>query len=431
MKPAGGGNIRIECLTRVEGEGAIRINLKGGQVQDVQLRIFEPPRLFEAFLRGRHYLEVPDIVARICGICPVAHQMSSVHALERILGIEPGPAVRQLRRLLYCGEWIESHALHIYMLQAPDFLHAPDVIQVAQSHREVVEQGLRLKKIGNQLMTRIGGREIHPVGVAVGGFHRVPRRAELQQLVDDLQWARDASLATVRFVAGFEFPDFEQDYEFLALVHPQEYAMNEGRMVSSCGLDIDASEFGDHFVEQHVKHSNALQTRLRDRGSYLVGPLARFNLNYERLPEIARQAAEDCGLRAPCRNPFRGVVVRAVEMVMACEEALRLIAEYEPPQQPRVMAPARAGMGQAATEAPRGLLYHRYEIDDRGLVTQAQIVPPTAQNQQRMEEDLWQLVPRLTDLPAEEIGARCEQAVRNYDPCISCATHFVTLHQSE
>jgi coenzyme F420-reducing hydrogenase alpha subunit len=426
MKP---GGIHVECLTRVEGEGAIRIQLKAGQVQDVQLRIFEPPRLFEAFLRGRHYLEVPDIVARICGICPMAHQMSSVHALERILEIDPGPGVRALRRLLYCGEWIESHALHIYLLQAPDFLGVPDAIQLARLHPDVVERGLRLKKIGNRLVAAIGGREIHPVGVAVGGFYCAPSKADLAGITDDLLWARDASLATVRLVAGFEFPEFEQDYEFLALSHPEEYALNEGRVVSSCGLDIEVAEFGEHIAEQHVNYSNALQSRLRDRGSYLVGPLARFHLNYDHLPEIARQAAEECRLRPPCRNPFRGIVVRAIEMVFACEEALRLIAAYEPPQASRVTAPVRAGMGHAATEAPRGLLYHRFEIDSAGLVTQAQIVPPTAQNLRRIEEDLWQLVPHLTDLSTEEMTARCEQAVRNYDPCISCATHFVRFEQ--
>src|SRR5579885_34880 len=422
-------NIKVDYLTRVEGEGAVHVKLKGGQVQDVQMRIFEPPRLFEAFLRGRHYMEVPDMVARICGICPIAYQMSAVQALERILGIEADPAVRLLRRLFYCGEWIESHALHIYMLHAPDFLGVPDAIQLARTHRDVVEQGLRLKKTGNRLVTLLGGREIHPIGAAVGGFYKTPSRAELNSLVDELQWSRDAAVATASLVAGFDFPDFEQDYEFVALSHPEEYPLNEGRLVSSRGLDIDVSEFNDHFVEQHLKHLIALQARLRERGSYLVGPLARFNLNFEKRPEVARQAAADCGLEAPCRNPFRSIVVRAIEVIFACDEALKLIAEYHPPEAPRVIAPARAGVGHGATEAPRGVLYHRYEIDERGLVVSAQIVPPTAQNQKRMEEDLWQLVPPLAALPVEEITARCEQAVRNYDPCISCATHFVRVER--
>lgn len=419
--------IAVDYLARVEGEGGILVKLKDGQVQDVQVKIFEPPRLFEAFLEGRHFDEVTDIVARICGICPIAYQMSAVHALEQILGITIDPAVRALRRLFYCGEWIESHTLHVYLLHAPDFLGFQDALQLAKDHRELVEQGLRLKKIGNHLVSVLGGREIHPVSVAVGGFYKVPTRHELCALVDDLKWALDASVATARVVSGFQFPDFEQDYEFVSLVHPDEYPFNEGRVVSSRGVDIPVSEFGEHFVEQHVKHSNALQSRSKERGSYLVGPLARFNLNHCRLPELARQVAADCGLSVPCRNPFRSIVVRAVELVFACQEALRIIESYEPPAAPRVEASPRAGVGHGATEAPRGLLYHRYELDERGLVAKARIVPPTAQNLKRMEDDLWHFVPQINDKPLDELTWQCEQAVRNYDPCISCATHFVKV----
>ena len=426
---SGAKTIRVDYLARVEGEGAVEIKLKGGQVQEIQFRIFEPPRMFEAFLRGRHYSEVPDIAARICGICPVAHQMSAVRALESILGVTVDPAVRLLRRLLYCGEWIESHVLHVYMLHAPDFLGYPDALAMAVDRRELVEQALRLKKAGNDLMILLGGREIHPISVAVGGFYKVPAKDAFNPIVDDLRWARDAAIATARLMAGLEFPDFEQDYEFVALSHPEHYAIEDGRVVSNRGLDIDAGRWNDVFVEQQVKHSSALHARVRDRGSYLVGPLARFNLNFAQLPETARQAASEIGLVPPVLNPFRGIVVRAIETVFACEEALRLIAEYEPPAQPFRHAAARAGTGHGATEAPRGLLYHRYELDAAGLVLSAQIVPPTAQNQKRIEDDLWQYVPALAGMPAERIKARCEQAVRNYDPCISCATHLVRMEK--
>ncbi len=433
-KNQGGGvtrTIAVDYLARVEGEGGITIKLRDGQVQDVQLKIFEPPRLFEAFLEGRHFNEVPDIVARICGICPIAYQMSAVHALEQILGITIDPAVRALRRLFYCGEWIESHALHVYLLHAPDFLGFEDALQLAKDHRELVEQGLRLKKIGNRLVSTLGGREIHPVSAAVGGFYKVPAKRDVCALIEDLKWALDASVATAKVVAGFQFPDFEQDYEFVSLIHPAEYPFNEGRVVSSRGVDVPVAEYGDHFVEQHVKHSNALQSRSKDRGSYLVGPLARFNLNYDRLPEVAQQVAADCGLSVPCLNPFKGIVVRAVELVFACYEALRIIEAYEPPPAPRIEAAPRAGVGHGATEAPRGLLYHRYEMDERGLITKARIVPPTAQNLKRMEDDLWQYVPQIKDRPLEEVTWQCEQAVRNYDPCISCATHFLKVKVEE
>src|SRR5690242_14584535 len=227
--------VKVDYLARVEGEGALYVKLKGEQVTDVKFKIFEPPRLFEAFLRGRHFSEVPDITSRICGICPIAYQMSSVHAIERALGVTIDPAVRLLRRLFYCGEWIESHALHVFMLHAPDFLGYPDAIQMARDHGEVVEQALRLKKIGNAIVTLIGGREIHPLSVRVGGFYRVPTENELRSLRDDLKWALEGSLAATRLVAGFEFPDFNEDYEFVALSHPGEYPFNEGRLVSNKG----------------------------------------------------------------------------------------------------------------------------------------------------------------------------------------------------
>ena len=419
--------IKVDTLARVEGEGALLIRMRGDHVTDVKLRIYEPPRLFEAFLRGRHYSEAPDITARICGICPVAYQMSAVHAIERALGVEIHPAVRLLRRLFYCGEWIESHALHVYMLHAPDFLGYQDAIAMARDHRAVVEQGLRLKKIGNGLVTLLGGREIHPVSAAVGGFYKAPSKSQLRGLVDDLRWALDASVATVRFAAGLEFPAFEQDYEFVALAHPDEYPFNEGRLVSTGGLDIDTAEYEEHFVEKHVEHSNALHSTLRNGGSYLVGPMARFNLNFDRLPAIAQEAAREGGLRVPCRNPFQSIIVRSVELVFACAEALRLIGEYEPPPAPRVELPRRAGTGQAITEAPRGILYHRYVLDENGLIVSAKIVPPTSQNQQRIEEDLRHLAPSLVNAALDEATWRCEQAIRNYDPCISCATHFLKL----
>ena len=427
MSGRGGRTITVDTLARVEGEGALYIKMAGDRVADVKLRIYEPPRLFEAFLRGRHFSEAPDITARICGICPIAYQIIAVHAIERALGIRISPGVRLLRRLFYCGEWIESHALHVYMLHAPDFLGYQDVIEMAKDHRAVVEKALRLKKIGNWIVQLMGGREIHPISAAVGGFHKVPSKRQLRELVSDLEWALEASLETVRWTSTLQFPDFEQDYEFVALRHPEEYPFCEGRLVSNRGLDIDAAEYEDCFTEFHVKHSNALHSMVRGRGSYLVGPLARFNLNFDKLPEVAQKAALAVGLKPPVKNLFRSIVVRAVELVFACSEALRIIAEYEPPEVPRVEAPNRTGVGQAITEAPRGILFHRYAIDDQGLIVTAKIVPPTSQNQKRIEDDLREYAAQLAAWPLEEATWKCEQAVRCYDPCISCATHFLKV----
>jgi coenzyme F420-reducing hydrogenase alpha subunit len=428
-----GRTIRVDTLARVEGEGALHIRLRGRKVVDARLRIYEPPRFFEAFLRGRHFTEAPDITARICGICPVAYQMSAVHAMEEALGVRVEGALRDLRRLLYCGEWIESHALHVYLLHAPDFLGYEDALDLAKDAPEAVQRGLRLKKAGNEIVALLGGREIHPVNVKVGGFYRVPSKRELGALREPLRWARDAALETVRWTAGFEFPDFERDYEFVALRHPGEYPMNEGRLASTRGLDVPVSAYDDHFAEEHVEHSNALHSSRKEGGAYFVGPLARYALNAARLTPLAREAAREARLGEVCRNPFRSILVRGVETVLACDEALRLIEGYEPPENPAVdlPAPAPAGpeprTGHAATEAPRGLLYHRYRIDPAGMILDAKIVPPTSQNQKTIEEDLRDFVERNAERTTADLTWRCEQAVRNYDPCISCATHFLTL----
>ena len=422
-----GRTIRVDTLARVEGEGSLYIKMSGDRVSDVKLKIYEPPRFFEAFLRGRHYAVVPDITSRICGICPIAYQMSAIHAIERALDIRVEPSVRSLRRLFYCGEWIESHALHIFMLHAPDFLGYPDVIAMAADHRELVEKALRLKKIGNRIVALLGGREIHPISATVGGFYKVPLKSQLNELSDDLEWALETSLEAVDWTSKLDFPNFEQDYEFVALRHPDEYPLNEGRLVSNRGLNIDVAEYEDHFTELHVKHSNALHSIVRGRGSYLVGPLARFNLNFDRLPLAAQESAKAAHLKPPVLNPFRGIVVRAVELVFACAEALRIIREYEPPSSPACEIPNRAGIGQAATEAPRGILYHRYAFNERGLILTAKIVPPTSQNQKRIEDDLREYASQLAGWPQQEATWRCEQAIRNYDPCISCATHFLRL----
>lgn len=419
--------LRVDPLARVEGEGALFVRVDGQHVSDVQLRIYEPPRFFEALLRGRRFDEAPDITARICGICPVAYQMSAVHAMEAALGLRVEGPLRLLRRLIYCGEWLESHVLHIAFLHAPDFLGYESAMHMAREHGALVRQALELKKVGNQIVTLVGGREIHPVNVCVGGFYRVPAKHEFDALAERLRWARDAALELCRTVATLPCPDFEREYEFVALRHPDEYPFNEGRLVSNRGLDAPIADFEQHVLEEHVPHSNALHAVLRGRGAYHVGPLARYALNFEKLPEIARDAARAAGLGPVCTNPFRSIVVRAVECVYACDEALRLIAAYEPPDQPALALEPRAGSGCAASEAPRGLLYHRYRLDDAGLILEARIVPPTSQNQKTIENDLWEFVPRHLDLPDAELQWRCEQAIRNYDPCISCATHFLSL----
>ena len=420
--------IRTDYLARVEGEGGMLVRMRGDEVLDVRLKIYEPPRFFEAFLRGRAFTEAPDITARICGICPVAYQMSSCLAMESLAGVEVDGQLRALRRLLYCGEWIESHTLHIFMLHAPDFLGVPSAVELAKIDPALVETALRLKKIGNEVMRVVGGREVHPINVRVGGWYKAPGRADLERLVPDLEWAKEASREAVRVVAGLEFPELEQDYEFVALDAGGEYPIDRGsRLISNRGLDIPIAEFFDHVVEEHVEHSNALHARLRERGAYLVGPMARYALHRGLLSPDALAAADEVGLEPVVRNPFRSIIVRAVELVHACDEALRLVAAYEEPPAPSIEVVPQAGWGHGASEAPRGTLYHRYRLDEAGTILDAKIVPPTSQNQKMIEQDLFAFVSGHAGLGEDELRLRCEQAIRNYDPCISCATHFLTL----
>ena len=427
MKTSKTTTLKVPYLARVEGEGGLHIKLRDNKLEDVQFQIFEPPRFFEAFLRGREFTEAPDITARICGICPIAYQMSSCHAMERALGVKVDGMLRELRRMIYCGEWIESHVLHVYMLHAPDFLGYQDAFQMAKDHPEVVKTALRLKKIGNRIVALIGGREIHPINVRVGGFYRVPTVGELHELKDDLDWAVGAAHEMIDLTAGFDFPDFDQDYEYVALRHPHEYPFNEGQLISNKGLDIDIADFERRFEEFHVRHSTSLHARIKDRGNYFVGPLARFNLNFDKLHDTAREAAIRVGLGNGCHNPFKSIVVRSVETLHAVEEARRVMDMYEEPAEPFVDAVPRESVGYGCTEAPRGICYHRYNLDSEGLITDARIVPPTSQNQPTIEEDLKNFIPPNLHLSKEDLTWKCEQAIRNYDPCISCSCHFLNL----
>jgi sulfhydrogenase subunit alpha len=421
--------IRTDYLARVEGEGAMFVQLAGDEVLDVKLRIYEPPRFFEAFLRGRAFVEAPDITSRICGICPIAYQMSAVRAMEDACGvsIDSGP-IRELRRLIYCGEWIESLGLHVYLLHAPDFLGYPGFVEMARDHPQLAEQGLALKKAGNSIVSVVGGREIHPINLRVGGFYRAPSKAELRKgLADQLKRGREIALETVRWTSNFTFPEVDWDPELVALSEPERYPIDLGQIISNRGLDIAPAQFGAHVVEEHVQHSNALHARLRERGSYLCGPLSRYNLASGSLWPLAREAAREAGLGEKCCNPFRSIIVRAVEILQAFDEALSIIEAYEQPDEPAVEVIPRHPVGHGVSEAPRGMLYHRYALADDGTILDAKIVPPTSQNQLAIEEDLRAVVQRHIDLSDDELRHVCEQAIRNHDPCISCATHFLEL----
>ncbi|MEN8176172.1 MAG: Ni/Fe hydrogenase subunit alpha [Pseudomonadota bacterium] len=419
--------INVPTLARVEGEGALELTIEGNRIEALRLRIYEPPRYFEKFLEGREYHEVPDITARICGICPVAYQMSAVQALERAFGVQTTPWIDAMRRLLYCGEWIQSHALHVHLLALPDFLGFDDALTMGKEYPAELRRGLRLQGVGNAIIRLLGGRSVHPVGARVGGFYRAPAAAAAEELRSKVGTAIKDAAALVAWVARLEMPEVEQDFISVALRHADEYSMYGGRVVSSDGLDCDVAEFEQHFREEQVPHSTALHGYYHDQ-PYLVGPLARLNLNIDRLPDASRELLDRTGIAFPSRNVYHSMLARALEIHVALVEALRLLSEYRPTDSPWIAHESCAGVGYGASEAPRGLLWHRYDCDADGLIRHARIVPPTSQNQARIEQDIANTLTALgLQQPAETLRLEAERVIRNYDPCISCAVHFLKL----
>ena len=420
-------SINVPMLARVEGEGALQLQINDGRIEDLKLQIYEPPRLFEKFLQGRHYTEVPDIVARICGICPVAYQMSAVQALESIIHFSPDGWIRAMRRLMYCGEWIESHSLHIHLLAAPDYLGYQSAPAMARGFPDEVRRGLRLQQLGNDIISLLGGRSVHPVGVRVGGFHHAPGCEEVAALLQRLHAAQEDAAALIAWTAGFVLPDDTQQMTCVAMRHADEYPMNEGRLVSNNGLDIDCEKFTDHIREHQVPYSTAFHALL-DGQPYLVGPLARLNLNLDHIPTDLRDLLDATGIAFPSRNMFHSIVARAAEIYLAIAEAITVTENYQIPSSPYADVQLQAGTGYGCSEAPRGILWHRYQLDEQGDIIQATIVPPTSQNQARIEEDLRHSLQHL-GLQQDDTLLRlhAEKVIRNYDPCISCATHFLKL----
>ncbi|WP_310445964.1 Ni/Fe hydrogenase subunit alpha [Thiobacillus sp.] len=420
--------IHVPVLARVEGEGALDLRIEDGNIAQLRLRIFEPPRFFEKFLEGRHYSEIPDLVARICGICPVAYQVTAAQALEKLFGVELSPWAHAMRRVFYCGEWIQSHSLHIHLLAAPDFFGCGNAIELAKIAPDEVRRGLRIQALGNELMDLFGARSVHPVGVRIGGFHAAPAPSRIRDMRDKLRAALPEAEALVRWAARIPMPSDDQAFVAVAMRHPTAYAIETGAIAASDGLLIKADAYDTYFAERHEPHSTALFSTYHQQ-PYLVGPLARLNLNRDRLPANIQTLLTETGFTLPSRNLFHSLLARAVEILLALHEAARLLDDYTLPDSPWVPVTPRAGVATGCTEAPRGLLWHRYEMDADGRVINARIVPPTSQNQGRIEEDLrLSLLNFGLEHPDDALRLHCEKVIRNYDPCISCATHFLRLN---
>jgi coenzyme F420-reducing hydrogenase alpha subunit len=426
--------IHIADIARVEGEGRLDVELSDGEVVNVCFEVKEPPRFFEVILVGRHYSEVPDFTSRICGICPVSYQTASIAAIEDAFGFQPSEQTRDLRNLLALSQWIQSHSLHIYMLALPDYLGVESALALASDPGSlpIVKRGLSLKRLGNDITKLIGGREIHPVSARAGGFTDVVSRAALDDIARRLEAALADARETVKLAAsivhGDKVADFSPAFDHIALSNPTEYAVSGKDFASTGGLSAPLRDFRSHIVEHHAPPSNALRSRLAATGrSFMVGPLARVNLNFGRLSPGAKEAAKEVGARFPNRNPYYGMMARALEVYHAIEESLAIIGRYRGVREMAEIAP-KVSEGWGASEAPRGLLYHNYEFDENGIVQRANIVTPTAMNSANIEENLTALLPRWLSLSVEEITLRCETLIRAYDPCFSCSAHFLKLN---
>jgi sulfhydrogenase subunit alpha len=422
-------NVNVHHLTRVEGHGNIVVDVKNGELVKCDLEVVEAPRFFEAMLRGRPYYEASHITSRICGICATGHATASLRATEHALGVEISEQTELLRKLVFHGEIIDSHVLHVYMLVAPDFFGVGSVLPLASSHPKVVKRALRIKKLSGDLCAMINGRHTHPIAMTVGGFTHLPTAQELEGMRERLVAAREDMDETIALLATLPWPEFQRETEYVSLQKPDEYAFIDGVVATTDGFEYELSDYRKVTNEHLVAHSTAKHTR-HNRDSYMVGALARFNNNYDQLHPRAKAAAEALGMKPIETNTFLNSGAQAIEMVHCVEDSIRLIDELLNrgiKEEPLYQFKGKGGEGVGSCDVPRGILFHNYIIDDEGVIQGANCIIPTNQNYGNMEADMRALVPQILDRSQEEITHMMEMLIRAYDPCISCSTHFLNV----
>jgi coenzyme F420-reducing hydrogenase alpha subunit len=422
-------SVNVHHLTRVEGHGNIVVDVKNGELVKCDLEIVEAPRFFEAMLRGRPYYEASHITSRICGICSTGHATASLRATENALGVEISEQTELLRKLVFHGEIIDSHVLHVYMLVAPDFFGVGSVLPLASSHPEVVRRALRIKKLAGDLCAMVSGRHTHPIAMAVGGFTHFPTIKELLAMKERLVAAQEDLDATTALLATLPWPEFTRETEYVSLKKDDEYAFIDGMIATTDGFAYEIPEYRKVTNEYLVPHSTAKHCK-HNRDSYMVGALARFNNNYDLLHPRAKAAAEELGMQPIVTNTFLNSAAQAIEMVHCVEDSIILIdalVDRGIQEEPIYQFQGQGGEGVGACDVPRGTLFHNYVIDGKGIVQGANCIIPTNQNYANIEADMRALVPQILDRPQEEVTHMMEMLVRAYDPCISCSTHFLEV----
>ena len=424
-------SIVIDRICRVEGHGGITVNIKDGKVAEVNMDIFEGSRFFEPLVVGRAYDEVAPILMRICAICSASHTVASLTAVENAFGIIVSRQTFLLRELLVQAGNIESHALHLFCLVIPDFLDYPSAIALASDHPKEVKMGLELKKLGNTIQEAIGGRAIHPVNAVIGGFGKLPTEKQLLELKEQLKRGLEQSLVTIDLVSGLQVPDFCTSPNVYAALSSEGsgYSLFGNKIALSTGDTKDINMYKEVCEERVVAHSHAKHSRFNDK-SFAVGALARIALNGEKLSGQAKRARERLDLSSHSDNMLYNNAAQAVELVYSIDRSIEIIDELLAAgikQEEPIEVKAKAGTGTGAVEAPRGTLYHNYSFDDKGRLTEADVITPTAQNLANIEKDLRVSVENLIDQPKESLAPKLEMVVRAYDPCISCAVHLVEV----
>jgi len=423
-------NVEVAPISRVEGHGDLVLNVKDKKVEKLIFRIPESPRFFEAMLEGKNWDKPSHITSRICGICSVAHTYASIRATENAFGIVPNDMILKLRKLIIHHEIVQSNALHVYFLAAPDFLGVGSVIPLVETHPAVVDIALRVKKLANDMVRMIGGRAIHPIRTVVGGFTKIPSEEEMLQMKEMLKGAYPDLETSLEVLKTLDLPAFERETEYVSLSNTEDYAHYDGNIKSTDGWEIDPIDYLNKIKEKVVQHSTAKHC-WAERDSFMVGALSRFNNNHDQLSDNAKRFAEEFGLKAPCYNTYMNSIVQFVEIVHSVDDSIRLIDELleEGMNEDEAMVEVKpkAGRGVGAVEAPRGLLIHDYTYNDDGSIEKANLVIPTGMNYGNIERDMNALVPDIIEKSEDEIRLACEMMIRAYDPCISCSTHFLNV----
>ena len=418
--------IKINHINKMEGHAGFMASVLKGDVKSAKLEVKEGVRLIEGILIGRHYADMPIIAQRICGICPVVHNLTAIKSIEKAMRVSVSAETKELRKLLEWGQIVHSHALHLFFLSLADLLDIDNDLKLVEQYPEETKMAIKIREFGMELVKVIGGRVIHPLTNEVGGFKKVPTKEELEGLIEKGIETLETAEKLGRFFAGFKFPEFSRETEYVCLNNGREYSIYEGDIVSNKGLKISVEKFENNFHELQKPNEVVKRVETRNRNSYMVGAIARINNNYKKLTPRAENYLESLGYRMPDYNPFHNVSYQMVEIILAIEKSIGILRNLKDARLENALTKkyqVREGVGVAAVEAPRGTLYYHVDIDNKGYIKNANIITPTAQALSHLENDIAQYLVEVKDLSEEKRTQKLRGFIRAYDPCISCAVH--------